>query len=312
MRSLHQVLAVARMEFRLAFRRSAPVVVTALVGLLFIAGIGVELLSALPALAASRTMTSAQQANWMAAGFTLDQYLPIMKSVTDDMLVIGSTLPWLIIFIALLLLPAATISAVPAERVFGVEELLRSTPLTGGRYLAGKTAGMLLAVFSVWAVMLVLFFALTNLLYWIYFQYGLPWNTSLYLLELGVLDGSLYLAWGTILGVTIGVYFHSRRVAIFPGLIAGGLSIFFWVTAFRPPVSDGSLPVADRLEYYLLENHYSTMNAVTGRFGTDLTMFGFTRQVSLSQVVLMVLTLLAGVAILALLARLWLQWKENF
>ncbi len=34
MKSIRQMLAVARMEFRFAFRRSAPVAVTALTGLL--------------------------------------------------------------------------------------------------------------------------------------------------------------------------------------------------------------------------------------------------------------------------------------
>ncbi len=60
--------------------------------------------------------------------------------------------------IALLFLPAATVSAIPADRKFGVLELLRCTPITGTRYLTGKILGVLSAVLLVSAIMLALFF----------------------------------------------------------------------------------------------------------------------------------------------------------
>ena len=309
---IRQILIVARTEFRFAFHRSAPVVTTALVGLLVNAGIMILLWPNLASLSVSLTLTPEQQANWIAGGFKLEQYIPFLRNSLSEGMVLGSTLPWLLMLLALLFLPAATISAIPADRVFGVAELLRSTPLSGARYIAGKLAGQLLAVFLVAAAMLGFFFAGINILFFAYLHFSVPWSASLYFIELSLLDGTLLLAWGTVVGVLTGVFFHTRRAAIFPGLIAGGLSILFWVTAFRPPNSDASLPIADRLEYYLLQNYTFTLQAVTRSFGIDLGFLGFTQRVGFSQVAGMFLTVLAALAILTILARLWLQWKENF
>jgi hypothetical protein len=310
MKTIRQILAIARTEFRFAFRRGAPVLVTALTGLLVSAGILLLLMDNLPTYASARDFTPEQQERWLAQGFTLEQHARFVANGPADMMVMSTTLGGLVMFMALLLLPVAAISAVPADRVFGVAELLRSTPITGARYLAGKGLGVLAAVFLAGAAMLGLFFAAANIIFLAYLHFGLSWNASRYFLELALLDGGLFLAWGTIVGVLIGVLFRTRRAALFPGLLAGGLSLVFWLAAFRPPATVTT--IADRLQYYLLQNYHSIIAELAQTGGFDPGLFGLTRQVGFGQVVLMFLTVLAALAILAVLTRYWLQWKENF
>jgi hypothetical protein len=312
MRSVRQILAVARTEFRFAFRRGAPVIVTALTGLLVSAGILLLLMDNLPTYASALTFSPEQQARWLAAGFTFEQHARFVVNGPADMLVFSTLLGGLLMFVALLLLPVAAISAVPADRVFGVAELLRSTPINGAHYLAGKVLGVLAAVVLTGTVMFGLFLSATNIIFFAYLHFGLSWSASRYFLEISLLDGSLFLAWGTGVGVLLGVLFRTRRAAVFPGLIAGGLSLVFWLAAFRPPASDASLPFADRLQYYLLQNYHSIIAELARAGGFDVGLFDFTRRVGFSQIVLMYATILGALAILAVLARLWLQWKENF
>jgi len=309
---LRQILAIARAELRFAFRRGAPVAVTVLTGLLVSTGILLLMADNLPVYASALTFTPDQQARWLAAGFSLEQHARFVANGPADMLVMGTLLGGLLMFTALLLLPAATISAVPADRVFGVAELMRSTPLTGARYLAGKVLGVLAAVALTGMVMLGLFFAAANILFFSTMHFGLSWNASRYYLEIAFLDGSLFLLWGTGVGVLLGALFRTRRAAIFPGLFAGGLSLVFWLEAFRPPSSDPSMLFTDRLQYYLLQNYHSIIAELAQTGGFDAGPFGWTQRVAFSQVVLMFLTVLGALAILAVVARLWLKWKENF
>jgi len=310
--AVHQVLAVAWTEFRFAFRRGAPVAVTILTGLLVSAGILVLMLESLPTYASALTFTPDQQARWLAAGFTLEQHARFVTNGPADMLVMGTLLGGLLMFVALLLLPAATISALPADRVCGVAELLRSTPLTGARYLAGKVLGVLWAVALTGMAMLGLFFAAADILFFSSMHIGLSWSACRYYLEIAFLDGSLFLVWGTSVGVLLGAIFRTRRAAIFPGLLAGGFSIFFWLTAFRPPSTDSGLQFTDRLQYFLVQNYHSIIGELAQTGGFNAGLFGLSRQVEFSQVVLMYLTVIGVLSILACLARLWLQWKENF
>lgn len=312
MNVLRQILAVARTEFRFTFRRGAPVVVTALTGLLV--GVGILLLMAdsLPTYTSALTFTPEQQARWLEAGFTLEQHALFVENGPADMLVMGTLLGGLLMFVAPLLLPAAAISTVPADRALGMAELLHSTPMTGARYLAGKLLGVLAAIALTGLVMLGLFFAAANLLFFSYLHYGLSWNASLYFLEVALLDGSLLLAWGSCVGVLLGVFFRTRRAAVFPGLLAGGASLVFWLAAFRPPVTTPGLPYTDRLQYYLIQNYHFIIVELAQAGGFDAGFFGITQRVEFGQVVLMFLTVLGLLAILGVLARLWLHWKEYF
>ncbi len=312
MEGVRQILAVARMEFRFAFRRSAPVAVTALTGLLVGTGIVLLMMDALRNIAGSLTFTPEQQARWLEAGLTLEQHARFVANGPADLAVFGTVLGGLLMFVALLLLPAASIPAIPADRVFGTAELLRSTPLTGGRYLAGKALGLLAAVALTGAVMLGLFFAAVNIVFMIHLRYGLPWNAGRYFLELALLDGSLFLAWGAVFGVLLGVFFRTRRAAIFPGLLAGGVSLVFWLAAFHPPATDAGLVFADRIHYYLFQNYPSIFGELNRTLGFDPGLSSLPRLVGIGQVAAMILTVVGALLVLGLLARLWLQWKENF
>ncbi len=313
MNTLRQVSAVARVEFRFCFRRGAPVLVTALIGLLVGAGILVGFIGQLPfSPYLSTNMTPEQTKGWIGNGFTIEEHALFARGAAGDELVGETVLAWYTMLLALLLLPVATISAVPADRVFGLSELLRTTPITGARYLAGKILGMLLAVLLVGAIMLAIFFAVTEIVLFSSLHYGLSWSAGLYLIKLSFMDGLPILVWGTVIGILAGVLFRTRRAALFPGLIAGLFSIFFWLAAFRMPLAPGP-GITDKIEYYLLQNYRSEATVLESRLiGQGFNLFGLTTRIGFGQIVLMYMTILAGLAALATLARLWLLWKENF
>jgi hypothetical protein len=312
MMPLRQILAIARTEFRFAFQRSAPVVVTALIGLLVGTGLLTGFIGNWPFLNLSITMTPEQAERWTSNGFTLDEHAPFVIGAAGDMLVGGSVIAGYVMLLALLLLPVATISAIPADRVFGVSELLRSTPMTGGRYLAGKIMGMLMAVLLVAAIMLALFFAATEILFFSNLHFGISKSAGLHIIELSFMDGLPLLVWGTVIGILSGVIFRTRRMALFPGLLAGLLSLLFWSAAFHSPLLTDTA-ATDKVEYYLLQNYHSPAIILESRLlGQDVNLFGITNRIGFDQIVLMYLTILAVLGIAALLARFWLQWKENF
>jgi ABC-type Na+ efflux pump permease subunit len=312
-KSLQQILAIARTEFRFSFRRSAPAVVTVLIGLLVSAGILVSQIAMLPNWSTAENMTPDQLERWTSNGFTLEEHLPFLREALGDSLVGTSMLAWLTMLIALLFLPAATVSAIPADRKFGVLELLRCTPITGSRYLAGKVLGVLSAILLVSAIMLALFFMVSEIILFSSLHFGLSWSASLYLIKLSLLDGIPILAWGTVTGILFGVLFRSRRAAIFPGLITGLLSIFFWLSIFRAPSTELGLPVVDKIEQYLLQNYNSPAIEIEARvIGDKVNLFGITTQVGFGEIILMYIAILVALLGLAILARLWLQWKENF
>jgi hypothetical protein len=93
-------------------------------------------------------------------------------------------------------------------------------------------------------------------------------------------------------------------------LLAGILSIFFWLVAFGAPAMQ-----LDVAAYYLLQNYHSvaldTLAKVTGfpsppLFGEGAPVIG------IGQVIIMYLIIAVTLFILSGLTRLWLKWKENF
>jgi len=224
-------------------------------------------------------------------------------------------LAWFGIFLALLLLPIATSASIPADRQFGVSELLRTTPITGFDYLAGKILGVLATVLLVGALMLALFFAVTEIVLFSTLHYGLSPSASLFFIKLSFMDGLPMLVWGTAVGTLVGVFFRTRRAAIFPGMLAGGASLVGWAYAFRAPTHGIFGGMTDLAHYYLVQNYHSSAIALESRLGRqDVNMFNIAGapSVGIGQLALMYLVVIAALAILVTLARLWLQWKENF
>jgi hypothetical protein len=309
------MLAVGAGLFGLARLCGAPVAVTALIGLLVGAGIAVAPFTNLSMWTINQNMTPEQVQNWTAFGVTVDEYVPFMRSAVGDTFVFSTMLAWLLIFLALLLLPMTTAMSIPADRKFGVSELLRSAPITGSGYLAGKFLGMLAAVLLVGGLMVALFFAIVEIILFSVLHFGLSAGVCLFLISLALLDGVPMLACATAVGVLVGTFFRTRRAAILPGMLAGGASLVCWANAFRAPAPGISIGMTDRIYYYLVQNYHSpAMDLMTRIYGHDPDLFGLagTPPVSIGQIALMYLTLIAALAVLACLARLWLQWKENF
>jgi hypothetical protein len=84
-------------------------------------------------------------------------------------------------WLALGMLPIVTAPTIPADRQYGVDELLRSTPLTGSIYLAGKVLGVIAAMLLTGAAALTLHLVL-------HFAFIGPINSGLYA-ELILLNG---------------------------------------------------------------------------------------------------------------------------
>jgi hypothetical protein len=314
MKTFRQILVIARTEFRFAFRRGAPVAVTAIIGLIVSAGILLEPLSNLSQMPKTLRMTPEQVAKLATIGLTPGEWAVFVQNMVADMFVASTVMAWLLIFTALLLLPMATSGSIPADRKFGVSEILRSTPITGSIYLAGKILGMLAAVLMVGALMLALFFTVTEIILFSSLHYGLYANASWFLIKIALMDGLPMLVWGTIIGVLFGIFFRTRRAAIFPGFLAGVAGLVGWAFAFRAP-AQGFFGITDIAYFYLVQNYHSPALALESRFGGgDVNMFNIAGapQVGIGQLVLMYSTVVVTLALLIILARLWFQWKENF
>lgn len=314
MKIFRQILAIAYTEFRISFRRSPPVVVAALTGLLVAAGILVSQIPGIQIWAGKLEMTPEQSAAWTEQGFALDEVPAFVREFVGDMFVYGSSMAWmLMILLSLLLLPVAVIPVIPADRVYGASELLHCVPLTGTHYLAGKVLGVFLAVLLMAVSMFALFFAVTEVVLYASLHGFLSWSASLYFIKLSLVDGLPLLAFGTTIGVLLGVFFKNRRTAIFPGLIAGVSSAYFWLKTFQPPARSMSFPPMDTLEYFLLQNYSSPVQEqVLQHYGVDMNLLGFVTPIGPGQAIQVYAILIATLVAFAILARLWLQWKENF
>jgi hypothetical protein len=315
MKTIRQVLAIARTEFRFSFRRGGPVAVITIIGLLTSAGILVGPLASLSTWAANSMITPEKIAKLASFGLTVTEWAKLLRDAMSDMFVASTMLAWFVIFLALLLLPIATSTSIPADRQFGVSELLRTTPITGYSYLAGKVLGILSSVLLIGMLMLALFFAVTQIILFSTLHYGLSSSASLFFIGLTLLDGLPILVWGTTVGVLVGVFFRTRRAAIFPGMLAGGASLVGWAFAFRAPIHGIFGGMTDLAHYFLVQNYHSSAMALESRLGgQDVNMFNIAGapSVGIGQLALMYLVVVAALALLVAIARLWLKWKENF
>jgi hypothetical protein len=315
MKTVAQIFAIARMEFRFGWRRSAPVVMTVLIGLIVGTGIMLMQISALRDMTPTlNEMPPDKVARLTALGFTLSQYQQLVTEFLGDMTsTSGATLGWVLMSMAVLFLPVATVSTIPADRKFDVMEVLRSTPITGSVYLAGKMLGVLAIVLFAGLIPFLVFLAVMEGVLLNFLHIGISFSTLKFYIELSLLDGLPLLACGSIIGVLTGVVFRTRRTAIFPGFLAGLISLFLWLTTFKPPSS--SFPMTDVAEYYVFLNFHSqaesTLFKLIGIEGYGL-LGPQPAIVEIGQLIIMYMVILLTLFTTALLARLWLQWKENF
>lgn len=314
MRRLSQIFAIARTEFRFSFRRGSPVAVTALIGLVVGAGIVIMLVSGLVDNPTSYTISwnAESVAKLATLGFTVHGFNIFMKDLAADMTTDSLSLTWTLMLLAFFLLPLSTATSIPADRQFGAGELLRSTPITGGSYLAGKILGVLAAVLLTASLTLMMFLVALDVVFHHFYQAGLPGNLFEFYVELTLLDGLPLLVWGTAIGVLTGVAFTTRRKAILPGLAMGLLSILFWGFAYSPVKS---FSMVDLASSYVLQNYHSAAAAIELRLygqAVPLTLNPGESTVSLGQVILMYGSAFLVLLLFATMARLWLKQKENF
>jgi hypothetical protein len=269
MTALWQIFAIARTEFRFGLRRGWPVIGTAAVGLVVSAG------TLYLAFLNMEDMSSKYAAEVGASALAMA----------------WPAFQWL----ALGVLPIVTAPTIPADRQFGVDELLRSTPLAGSIYLAGKVLGVIAAMLLTATVALVLHILLHLALIG-------PINLALYL-ELTFLNGLPLLLWATTIGVLAASGLHSRRLAIFVGILVGVLGPYPWALAFRPPPELNFVPYTSLLSRQAASDFIFQRHNLLPWWVTPVT----TGQI-IQVYTLTFLTLL----IVAFAARLWLRWKENF
>jgi len=317
MLTISRIFAIARTEFRFGIRRGGPVVIMALIGLVVGAGI---LLVPITSFAANaqlnfNNLTADQVAKLAANGLTVEQFKNLFTSFGADLTVMGAAMAWPLMLLALVMLPPAAAPSLPADRKYGVGELLRSTPITGGSYLAGKILGVIAVVLLIASITLTLFFISLEVVFLHFLPDSMPPNLVYFYIKLSLLDGLPILVWASTVGVLTGVVFATRRGAIIPGLVMGVLSIPFWGLAFTPVKSYSTMDVA---AYYLFIKYQSASQAFAAKVtGQAMPAFpgmpgGGTTVVGIGQVLLMYGTVIVVLFVLAILALLWLQWKENF
>jgi ABC-type Na+ efflux pump permease subunit len=314
MKTLWQIFAVARTEFRFGLRRGGPVVTTILIGLVFGAAI---LIGPLANLSTTKEDLNNVLHNptviqkWTEKGYTVDFVRQNYSGSMAEMTVFSVPMSWFILLLtSFLLLPAAAAISLPADRKFGVAELLHSTPISGGSYLTGKILGVGVTVALIGLIPLGLFFGVLEWAFLDAFRIGLPMDVIVFFLKFSILDGLPILGWGLTIGILAGSVFRSRLAAVFPGLVAGMLSILFWLVAFRAPTKQ-----MDLVAYYLLQNYHSNaLDAMAKATGTSFpSLLGEGAPlIGIGQVILMYLIITITLFCLAGLARLWLKWKENF
>jgi hypothetical protein len=270
MNTLWQLWAVARTEFLFGLRRGGPVVGTAAValvtgvGTLYLAGLNLE---GLPRALAPEVGARALVMIW-----------PVFQ------------------WVALGVMPIVAAPTIAADRQFGVDELLHSTPLTGGVYLLGKVLGEVGMVFATGAVALAVHLGA----HWIWLG---PVNVGLYV-ELTLLSGLPLLVWASAAGVVAGCSLRTRRNAVIVGMVVSLLSPYPWNLGFRPP-----------------DNLQAFQGVTSGLSRQPMSDFVFQRYdllpawaspIPIGQVAQTFLIALMTLLIAASLARWYLWWKENF
>jgi ABC-type transport system involved in multi-copper enzyme maturation permease subunit len=320
MKTLWQIFAIARNEFRFGLRRGAPVVVTAVIGLLLGAGILMSVGTNYQNVDPNMEQYTPEQFNQLAQnGITPEVYRYLTPGAFADLTAMDSTGAWFFMYLALLFLPIATAGMIPADRQYGVFELLRSTPLDGSTYLAGKVLGGIGIVVLIACFPFLLFLAVLEGIMLKFIGFGVPLDLITFYLKLSVLDGLPVLACGAALGVLAGVAFRTRRSAILPGILTGILAIFSWLSAFRFPASSPN--GFDVAAYSVFQKYQSIWQALWDRISKpgafsssyEFSLVGIGEPAAgIGRVLVMYLVILAMLAGLFSLARLWLKWKENF
>jgi ABC-type Na+ efflux pump permease subunit len=314
MKTLWQIFAVARTEFRFGLRRGGPVVIPLLIGLVFWAGI---LIGPLANLSIVKDDLSQILQNptvierWAEKGLTVDFFRQTYAGLMAEATVFSIPMAWpMLLLTSFLLLPTVTATSLPADRKFGVAELLHSTPISGGSYLAGKVLGVGVTVVLISLIPLGLFFGVLEWTFLNAFQVSVPADVVGFFVKFTLLDGLPILGWGLTIGILAGSTFRTRRAAVFPGFVAGILSIFFWLVAFSAPTMQ-----LDVATYFLLLNYHSVamdnMAKLTGSIPPPLLGEG-APVIGIGRVIIMYLIIAFTLFSLAGLARLWLKWKENF
>ena len=319
MKTLQQIFAIARTEFRFGLRRGAPVVVTAVLGLILGAGILMNMGNNVHMADPHMEQYTQEQVDKLAQnGITAEVYRSLSQGEFADLTAIDTTQTWFSLYLALLFLPVATAGTLPADRQFGVLELLRSMPLGGNIYLAGKILGVIGTVVFIACFPLLLFLAVLEGTMLKFIGYGVPLDLLTFYLKLSALDSLPVLACGAALGVLAGVAFRTRRRAILPGIVTGSLGLFFWLSAFRFPVSSPNN--FDLAAFHVFQKYQSLWQTLWVKIlrpdsllSYDFSLVGTaTPMAGIARVLVMYLVILAVLAGLFGLARLWLKWKENF
>ncbi len=314
MKTFWQIIAIARTEFRFGLRRGGPVVTTLLIGLVFGAAI---LLNPLSNLSMAKEdlhhflQDPAAIQKWTDKGYSVDIFRQQAVGTMAETTVFSVPTAWFtLVLTSFLLLPAATAACLPADRSFGVAELLHSTPISGGSYLAGKILGTGLTVAVIGLIPLGLFFAVLEGAFVEAFRVSIPLDVVAFFIKFSLMNGLPILGWGLTIGILAGSVFRSRLAAVFPGLVAGTLSIIFWVG-----VSGTSAAQVDAATYYLVQNYHSAGLDLFSK-ATGLPSFSYFGEgapiIGLGRVFAMYLIIAVSIFCLAGLVRLWLKWKENF
>ena len=270
MRTLWQMAAVVRTELRFGLRRGFPVIGTAAVGLVVSAGtlyLVFMNMEGMPRDYAAKAGAGALAMAWPA-------------------------FQWL----ALGVLPIVSAPTIPSDRLFGVDELLRSLPLSGGIYLAGKVLGVLAVVLLTGAVTLTLHVLL-------HLALAGPLNPGLYL-ELTLVAGLPLLLWAPTVGVLAASGLRTRRTAIIMGILTGIAGPPVWALALRPPTGQPSFSV----ETTSLLSRQAASDFVLGRRGL---LPPWVPPVTAGEVAQVFAVAFLALFVLAIVARLWLWRKEN-
>ena len=274
MKVLPRMVAVARTELRFGFRRGWPVVGT----------VAVVLVVSVFALYVGHMM-----ARDMPQGMPNEMYAPMVGAL-------GLAGAWPVFeWLALVILPIVTAQAIPSDRQMGVDELLRSQPLTGGTYLAGKVLGMLAAVLLTGGIV-----AMVHVL--LHFLLVGPIHAAFYL-EMTLLSALPLLIWASAIGVLVGCFLRTRRAAILIGILVGLAGPPSWSLAFRPPPDPPFyVPHLSLLSRQPASDFVLQQYGMLPSWVPPVTVEELVQSYALALMILLVATIAA---------RLWLLWKEN-
>jgi len=319
MNSFHQIIAIARTEFRFGMRRGAPVIVPLLIGIIFGAGILIGPLMNLTNIRDGLNSVLSDPIklqSWADHGITVSFFFRAMAETLGQGAIISIAMAWPILLIAtFLLLPAAAATSIPADRQFGSSELLRSLPISGPTYLAGKVLGYLINVILIGMIPFLIFLIIMEVSSLVTFQNGLPFAFFWFFTRISILAILPVIIWAVAVGFLAGVPFRCRRAAIFPGLIAGILSLLLWHPLFGTGYNTWISSQVDAVPYFLLQNYHSPavdkLASLAGTqpyplLGWDAPVLGF------GVIFIKTAIFLLSVGLMLFLARLWLRWKENF